>query len=60
MPRNRGNKRMRKTSDSFKKIGDMKVTFHARMGSIKGKNGKDLTEKEEIKKRWHKYTKELY
>ena len=54
------NNRMRKTSDSFKKIGDMKVTFHARMGSIKGKNGKDLTEKEEIKKRWHKYTKELH
>ena len=51
---------MRKTSDSFKKIGDMKVTFHARMGSIKGKNGKDLTEIEEIKKRWQKYTKELY
>ena len=51
---------MKKTSNSFKKPGDTKVTFHARMGSIKGKNGKDLTEEEEIKKRWHEYTKELY
>ena len=51
---------MGKTRDRFKKIRDTKGTFHAKMGSIKGKNGKDLTEEEEIKKRWHEYTKELY
>ena len=44
----------------FKKIKDTKRTFHAKMGSIKDRNGKDLTEAEEIKKRWHGYTEELY
>ena len=44
--------RMRKTRDPFKKIRDAKGTFHAKMGSIKDRNGKDLTETEEIKKRW--------
>ena len=44
----------------FKKIGDMKGIFHARMGTIKDRNGKDLTEAEEIKKRWQEYTEELY
>ena len=46
------NHRMGKTRDLFKKIGDSKGTFHARMGMIKDRNGKDLTEAEEIKKRW--------
>ena len=46
---------MEKASDLFKKIGDIKGTFHARMGTIKDKNGKDLTEAEEIKKRWQEY-----
>ena len=46
------NNRMRKTRDPFKKIRDAKGTFHAKMGSIKDRNGKDLTETEEIKKRW--------
>ena len=50
---------MGKTRDLFKKTGDTKGTFHARMGSIKDRNSKDLTEGEEIKKRWHEYT-ELY
>ena len=50
---------MGKTRDLFKKIRDNKGTFHARMGSIKGRNGMDLTEAEDIKKRWQKYT-ELY
>ena len=45
-------KRMRKIRDSFKKIGDIKGTFHARMGMIKQRNGKDLKEAEEIRKRW--------
>ena len=49
--------RMVKTRDLFKKIGDIKGTFHARMGTIKDRNRKDLTEAEEIKKRWQKYTK---
>ena len=53
-------KRMRKTRDPFKKIGDIKGTFHGRMGMIKDRNGKDLTQAEEIKKRWQEYTKELY
>ena len=52
--------RMEKTRDLFKKIGDIKETFHARMGTIKDRNGKDLTEAEEIKKRWQEYTEELY
>ena len=50
---------MGKTRDLFKKIGDNKGIFHARMGTIEDKNGKDLTEPEEIKKRWQEYT-ELY
>ena len=50
---------MGKTRDLFKKIGDTKGTFHAKMGSIKERNSKDLTEAEEIKKRWQEY-KELY
>ena len=50
---------MGKTRDLFKKIRDTKGTFHAKMGSIKGRNGMDLTEAEDIKKRWQEYT-ELY
>ena len=52
--------RMRKIRDLFKKIRDTKVTFHAKMGSIKDRNGLDLTEAEDIKKRWQEYTEELY
>ena len=51
---------MEKTSDLFKKIRDTKGTFHAKMGSIRDRNGMDLTEAEDIKKRWQKYTEELY
>jgi len=51
---------MGKTRDLFKKIGDIKGTFHARMGPIKDRNSKDLTEAKEIKKRWQEYTEELY
>ena len=47
---------MGKTRDHFKKIGDTRGTFHARMGLIKDRNGKDLSEAEEIKKRWEEYT----
>ena len=54
------NNRMGKTRDLFKKTGDTKGTFHAKMGSIKDRNGMDLTEAEDIKKRWQEYTKELY
>ena len=54
------NNRMEKTRDFFKKIIDTKGTFHAKMGRIKDRNGMDLTEAEDIKKRWHKYTEELY
>ena len=54
------NKRMGKTKDLFKKIRDIKGTFHTKMGSIKGRNGMDLTEAEDIKKRWQEYTEELY
>ena len=50
---------MGKTRDLFKKIRDTKGTFHAKMGSIKGRNGMDLTEEEDIKKRWQEYTEEL-
>ena len=53
------NNRMAKTRDLFKKIRDTKGTFHAKMGSIKDKNGMDLTEAEDITKRWHEYTEEL-
>ena len=52
--------RMGKTRDLFKKIRDTKGTFHAKMGSIKDINGLDLTEAEDIKKRWQEYTEELY
>ena len=51
---------MDQTRDLFKKIRDTKGTFHAKMGTIKGRNGMDLTEAEDIKKRWEKYTEELY
>ena len=54
------NNRKGKTRDLFKKIRDTKGTFHAKMGSIKDRNGMDLTEAEDIKKRWQKYTEELY
>ena len=52
--------RMGKTRDLFKKIRDTKGTFHAKMGSIKDRHGLDLTEAEDIKKRWQEYTEELY
>ena len=52
--------RMGKTRDLFKKIRDTKGTFHAKMSSIKDRNGMDLTEAEDIKKRWQEYTEELY
>ena len=51
---------MGKTRDLFKKIRDAKGTFHAKMGTIKDRNGRDLTEAEDIKKRWQEYTEELY
>ena len=50
------NNRTGKTIDLLKKIGDIKGTFHIRMGTIKDRNGKNLTEAEEIKKRWQEYT----
>ena len=54
------NNRMEKTRNAFKKIRDTKGTFHAKMGSIKDRNDMDLTEAEDIKKRWQEYTEELY
>ena len=54
------NNRMGKTRDLFKKIRDTKGTFHAKMGTIKGRNGMDLREAEDIKKRWQEYTEALY
>ena len=54
------NNRMGKTRDLCKKIRDTKGTFHAKMGSVKDRNGMDLTEAEDIKKRWQEYTEELY
>ena len=54
------NNRMGKTRDLFKKIRDTKGTFHAKMGTIKGKNGMDLRKAEDIMKRWQEYTEELY
>ena len=51
---------MGKTKDNFKEIRDTKVTFHAKMGTIKDRNGMDLTEAEDIKKRWQEYTEDLY
>ena len=54
------NNRMEKVRDLFKKIRDIKGTFHGKMGTIKDRNGMDLTEAEDIKKRWQEYTEELY
>ena len=54
------NRRMRKTRDLFKKIRDTKGTFHAKKGTIKDRNDMDLTEAEDIEKRWQEYTEELY
>ena len=54
-----GNNRMGKTRDLFKKIRGTKGTFHAKMGTIKDRNGKNLTEAEKIKKRWQEYTEKL-
>ena len=51
---------MGKMRDLFKKIGDIKGSFHARMGMIKDRNGKDLREAEEIKKKWQEYIEELH
>ena len=60
MQRNRGKQQNRKTRDLFKKIGDTKGIFNANMGTIKDRNGLDLTEAEDIQKRWQEYTEELY
>ena len=54
------NNRIGETRDLFKKIRDTKGTFHAKMGTIKDRNGMDITEAEDIKKRWQEYTEELY
>ena len=54
------NNRMQKTRDLFKKIRDTKGTFHAKMSTIKDRNGMDLTKAENIKKRWQEYTEEIY
>ena len=54
------NNRMGKNRDLFKNIRDIKGTFHAKMGTIKDRNGMNLTEAEDIKKRWQEYTEELY
>ena len=54
------NNRIRKTRDFFKKIRDTKGTFHAKVGSITDRNGRDLKEADDIKKRWQEYTEELY
>ena len=54
------NNKMGKSRDLFKKMRDTKGTFQAKMGSIKDRNGRDLTEAEDIKKRWQEYTEELY
>ena len=60
MQRNRGKQQNGKTRDFFKKIRDTKGIFHAKKGSIKDRNRMDLTEAEDIKKRWQEYTEELY
>ena len=60
MQRHREDNKMGKTRDLFKKIRDTKGIFHAKLGSIKERNGMDLTEAEDIKKRWQEYTEELY
>ena len=54
------NNRMGKTRDLWKKIRDTKGTFHAKMGTMKDRNGRDLTEEEDTKKRWQEYTEKLY
>ena len=54
------NNRMGKTKDLFKKTGDTKGSFHPKFGSIKDRNGRDLTEGEDVKKRWQENTEELY
>ena len=54
------NNRMGKSRDLFKKIRDTKITFQAKTGTVKDRNGMDLTEAEDIKKRWQEYTEELY
>ena len=54
------NNRMEKTRDLFKKTRDTKETFHAKVGTIKDRNGMDLTEAEDINKKWQEYTEELY
>ena len=54
------NSKMGKTRDLFKKVRDTKGTFHEKMGTVKERNGRDLTEAEDIKKRWQEYTEELY
>ena len=60
MKRNRGKQQNGKTRDIFKKIRDIKGTFHAKMGSIKDRNGMELTEAEDIKTRWQENTEVLY
>ena len=60
MQSNRGKQYNGNSRDHFKKIRDTKGTFHAKMGTIKDRNGMDLTEAEDIKKRWQEYTEELY
>ena len=60
MPKKQENNRMAKTRDLFKKIRDTKGIFHAKMGKIKDRNGRDLTEAEDIKKRWQEYIEGLY
>ena len=59
MQRNRGKEQNGRTRDLFKKIRDTKGTFHAKMGSIKDRNGTDLIEAEDVKKRWQEYSEEL-
>ena len=60
MQRNRGKEQNGKIGDRFKKFRDIKGTFHAKMGSIKDRNYMELTEVEDIKKRWQEYREELY
>ena len=60
MQRIEGNQRMRRTRDLFKKISNTKGTFHAKMGTIKDRNGLDLQEAEDTKKKWQEYTEEFY
>ena len=60
MQRIEGKQRMRRTRDLFKKISNTKGTFHAKMGTIKDRNGLDLQEAEDTKKKWQEYTEEFY